>query len=184
MRTRRSPLVALIAVSLSGCLGCQMSSQSPSGSGASQGAPPSRGATGHQNGKGDRRGGTGPTAKDATAEDSDPSPIGTAGTRTGAPTEGQALSDEFIARILAPWNGDLPGIKERRYLRMLVTFNRTHYFADRLQQHGLTYDAGLLFEKFLGTSNGLGTRATRTRRIMLETQLIRRNSCGCSPHPA
>jgi membrane-bound lytic murein transglycosylase MltF len=149
MRTRRSPLVALIAVSLSWCLGCQVSSQSPSGSGASQGAPPFRGATGHQNGKGDRRGGTGPTAKDATAEDSDPSPIGTAGTRTGAPTEGQALSDEFIARILAPWNGDLPGIKERRYLRMLVTFNRTHYFADRLQQHGLTYDAGLLFEKFL-----------------------------------
>ena len=32
---------------------------------------------------------------------------------------------------------------------MLVTFNRTHYFADRLQQHGLTYDAGKLFEKFL-----------------------------------
>jgi membrane-bound lytic murein transglycosylase MltF len=32
---------------------------------------------------------------------------------------------------------------------MLVTFNRTHYFADRLQQHGMTYDAGMLFEKFL-----------------------------------
>ena len=44
--------------------------------------------------------------------------------------------------------------------------------------------AELLFEKFLGTSNGLATRAIRTRRILLETQLIRRSSCGCSPHPA
>jgi membrane-bound lytic murein transglycosylase MltF len=80
----------------------------------------------------------GPVAKDTPTEDRDDSPIG-----------GQALSDEFIARMLAPWHGDLPGIKERRYLRMLVTFNRTHYFADRMQQHGLTYDAGELFETFL-----------------------------------
>jgi len=79
-----------------------------------------------------------PAAKDAAVADRDDSPVG-----------GQALSDEFIARMLAPWHGDLPGIKERRYLRMLVTFNRTHYFADRMQQHGLTYDAGELFERFL-----------------------------------
>jgi membrane-bound lytic murein transglycosylase MltF len=79
-----------------------------------------------------------PAAKDASVAHRDDSPIG-----------GQALSDEFIARMLAPWHGDLPGIKERRYLRMLVTFNRTHYFADRMQQHGVTYDAGELFETFL-----------------------------------
>ena len=40
--------------------------------------------------------------------------------------------------------------------------------------------AELLFEKFPGSSNGAGTRTTRTRRILLETQLIRRSSCGCS----
>ena len=131
--TRHSPLlVALIVVTLQWCLACQ-----------------------------------GPTAKDGTAEDREHAPTGTAGNEPGiprdyqitsgepgsqtreAPTEGHALSDELIARILAPWNGDLPGIKERRYLRMLVTFNRTHYFVDRLQQHGMTYDAGTLFEKFL-----------------------------------
>ena len=44
--------------------------------------------------------------------------------------------------------------------------------------------AELLFEKFLGSPNGVATRAARPRRIQLETQLIRRNSCGCSPHPA
>jgi hypothetical protein len=151
--TCRSPLaVALIVVALQGCLACQ-SSRAPSGSGESQTAPSSS-ATGRQNGRRDQPTGRGPTAKDATAEDRQNSPIGTAGEKPeaqgdyqitsgepgshtgGAPTEGQALSDEFIARILAPWNGDLPGIKERRYLRMLVTFNRTHYYADRLQQHG------------------------------------------------
>jgi membrane-bound lytic murein transglycosylase MltF len=119
--------------------------------------------------------GAGPTAKDATAEGPDELARGTAGNAAGipgdyqitsgtpgsqtgaAPTEGQALSDEFMARMLAPWQGDLPGIKERRYLRMLVTFNRTHYFADRLQQHGLTYDGGKLFEKFLNQRLNTGT---------------------------
>jgi membrane-bound lytic murein transglycosylase MltF len=147
MFRQRAPLVARIAlialvavtiVTLQLCLAGQVSAQPPTGSAASQRGAPSRG-----------RSGSGPTAKDATVEDRDASPTGTTGQMAGAPTEGQALSDEFIARILSPWNGDLSGIKERRYLRMLVTFNRTHYYADRLQQHGLTYDAGMLFEKFL-----------------------------------
>ena len=42
--------------------------------------------------------------------------------------------------------------------------------------------AELLFDKFLGSSNGnSATRATRTRKVVLETSLIRRASCGCSP---
>jgi LacI family transcriptional regulator len=43
--------------------------------------------------------------------------------------------------------------------------------------------AELLFEKFLGSSNGsVATRAARTRRVLLETHLVRRGSCGCSAH--
>ena len=43
--------------------------------------------------------------------------------------------------------------------------------------------AELLFEKFLGAPNGAAaTRATRTRRVLLDTHLIRRSSCGCSAH--
>ena len=42
--------------------------------------------------------------------------------------------------------------------------------------------AELLFEKFLGSSNGAAPRQPRTRRIQLDTRLIRRGSCGCSPH--
>lgn len=42
--------------------------------------------------------------------------------------------------------------------------------------------AELLFEKFLGgSSGGPGARAARPRRIMLETHIIRRSSCGCTP---
>jgi LacI family transcriptional regulator len=43
--------------------------------------------------------------------------------------------------------------------------------------------AELLFEKFLGSSNGsVAARATRTRRVLLETHLVRRSSCGCPSH--
>ncbi len=42
--------------------------------------------------------------------------------------------------------------------------------------------AELLFEKFLGTSSTT-SRAVRTRRVVLETHLIRRASCGCSFSP-
>jgi LacI family transcriptional regulator len=45
--------------------------------------------------------------------------------------------------------------------------------------------AELLFEKFPGSSNAaLATRSAKPRRILFETQLIRRSSCGCAPHSA
>lgn len=43
--------------------------------------------------------------------------------------------------------------------------------------------AELLFEKFSGSPKSGGIpRTTRTRRVLLDTQLIRRISCGCSAH--
>src|SRR5207344_2083890 len=38
---------------------------------------------------------------------------------------------------------------KRRSIRVGVTFNRTHYFIDRGQERGLTYEALKLFEKEL-----------------------------------
>src|SRR5512145_852356 len=46
-------------------------------------------------------------------------------------------SEDAIARALAPWTGDLDGMMERRYVRMLVTFSKTNYFVDRAEAHGL-----------------------------------------------
>jgi LacI family transcriptional regulator len=44
--------------------------------------------------------------------------------------------------------------------------------------------AELLFEKFTGSSNSAVGRSAKSRRVLLETRLIRRGSCGCSTHPA
>jgi membrane-bound lytic murein transglycosylase MltF len=44
------------------------------------------------------------------------------------------------------WTGDLDGMIKRRLIRVLVTYNKTHYFVDRGTQRGLTYDAFRIFE--------------------------------------
>jgi membrane-bound lytic murein transglycosylase MltF len=45
-----------------------------------------------------------------------------------------------------PWTGDIDGMVERRMIRVLVTFSRTHYFVDKGTQRGLTYDTFHEFE--------------------------------------
>ena len=45
-----------------------------------------------------------------------------------------------------PFTGDLDAMMKRRSIRVAVTFNRTHYFIDKGQQRGLTYEALKLFE--------------------------------------
>jgi membrane-bound lytic murein transglycosylase MltF len=65
-----------------------------------------------------------------------------------APAE-PAPDDNAIAAMLKPWTGDLDGMVERRYVRMLVTFSKTNYFLDGPIQRGATYDGAKLFEEFL-----------------------------------
>jgi membrane-bound lytic murein transglycosylase MltF len=77
--------------------------------------------------------------------------------KTATPTD--AAWDEAIRELLAPWKGDLDGMVERRYVRMLVTFSKTNYFLDQATQHGITYDAGKLFEDTLNA--GRGSNAVR-----------------------
>ena len=45
-----------------------------------------------------------------------------------------------------PLTGDLDALVARRLIRVAVVFNRTHYFVDRGQQRGLTYESFKLFE--------------------------------------
>src|SRR5690348_9673007 len=51
-----------------------------------------------------------------------------------------ALTDAEEQSMLKPWVGDLDGMVERRYVRILCSFNRTNYFLDKAQQRGLTYE--------------------------------------------
>ena len=88
-----------------------------------------------------------------------------------APADAQAApaadapSDAAIAAALKPWTGDLDGMVERRFIRVLVTFNKTNYFVDKAEQHGATYEAGKLFETFL--NNRLKTRHIKVNLVFV-----------------
>lgn len=47
------------------------------------------------------------------------------------------------------FTGDLDKMIERRTIRLLVTYSKTHYFMDKGTQRGLTYDVGRMFEDYL-----------------------------------
>ena len=47
------------------------------------------------------------------------------------------------------WTGDLDGMTQRRVIRVLVTYSKTHYFVDKGTQRGLIYDSFRLFEDTL-----------------------------------
>jgi membrane-bound lytic murein transglycosylase MltF len=47
------------------------------------------------------------------------------------------------------FTGDLDGMIQRRYIRVLVTYSKTHYFVDKATQRGLAYDFGRMFEDSL-----------------------------------
>src|SRR5262245_28903199 len=56
------------------------------------------------------------------------------------------------------WKGDLNGMAERRYIRALVTYNRSYYFYDGAEPRGISYEAMKEFEKFLNQKLGTGNR--------------------------
>ena len=49
---------------------------------------------------------------------------------------------------LSPWQGDLDGMIERRYIRVLTTYNKSFYFFDeKANPRGITYDTFHQFER-------------------------------------
>ena len=56
------------------------------------------------------------------------------------------------------WIGDLDGLKERRYIRALVLYNKTNFFYDGPQPRGVTYEAIKEFEKFLNAKLETGNQ--------------------------
>jgi membrane-bound lytic murein transglycosylase MltF len=44
------------------------------------------------------------------------------------------------------FTGDLDGMIQKRLIRILVTYSKTHYFVDKATQRGLTYEFGRMFE--------------------------------------
>jgi membrane-bound lytic murein transglycosylase MltF len=50
------------------------------------------------------------------------------------------------ATLTQPWRGDLDGMIERGYIRVLTTYSKTFYFMDQGVQRGITHDAFRVFE--------------------------------------
>jgi membrane-bound lytic murein transglycosylase MltF len=65
------------------------------------------------------------------------------------PSPYDALPDAVRLVMDKPFTGDFDEMIKRRAIRVGVTFNRTHYFIDKGQERGLTYEALKLFEKDL-----------------------------------
>jgi membrane-bound lytic murein transglycosylase MltF len=62
-----------------------------------------------------------------------------------------ALPQAVRAVVDKPFTGDFDEMVKRRIIRVAVTFNRTHYFIDRGQERGITYEALKAFENELNT---------------------------------
>jgi hypothetical protein len=67
-----------------------------------------------------------------------------------SPAKGSSSKDRSAYKLpdttAVKWTGDLDGMIKRRQIRVLVTYNKTHYFVDRGTQRGLSYEFGRLFE--------------------------------------
>src|SRR4051812_42164116 len=82
------------------------------------------------------------------------------GPQKAAPVESEAAkssaADAAIPQTASPYDtlpesvrlvmdrlftGDFDAMVKRRAIRVGVTFNRTHYFIDKGQEHGLTYES-------------------------------------------
>jgi membrane-bound lytic murein transglycosylase MltF len=62
-----------------------------------------------------------------------------------------ALPEAVRDSMDKPFTGDFDALVKRRSIRAGVTFNRTHYFIDKGQERGLTYESLKLFENDLNT---------------------------------
>src|SRR5689334_5408540 len=52
------------------------------------------------------------------------------------------LDEAFLNRVKTEkWTGDIDGMRERRFIRALVFYNKTNFFFDGPQPRGITYEA-------------------------------------------
>ena len=71
-----------------------------------------------------------------------------------------------------PFTGDFDEIVKRRAIRVGVTFNRTHYFIDKGQERGLTYEALKLFETDLNADLKTGNLKVHVVIVPMSRDLL------------
>ncbi|MFC1680702.1 transglycosylase SLT domain-containing protein [Pseudomonadota bacterium] len=62
----------------------------------------------------------------------------------------------LIDSVSEKWTGDLDGMVRDRVIRALVVYNKTQYFLDGGDQHGITYDLMIEFEKYVNKKTDSG----------------------------
>ena len=73
------------------------------------------------------------------------------------PSPFNVLPDALRQIMDRPFTGDLDALVARRMIRVGVTYNRTHYFIERGQERGLTYESLKRFEADLNSDLKTGT---------------------------
>ena len=103
----------------------------------------------------------------ATACSSQPEPAAPAAATTAATPSADAplpattspydALPEAVRLVMdKPFTGDFDALVKRRAIRVAVTFNRTHYFIDKGQERGVTYEALKSFENDLNADMKTG----------------------------
>tara|TARA_Y100001960_G_C14767689_1_gene877965 strand:- start:757 stop:2313 length:1557 start_codon:yes stop_codon:yes gene_type:complete len=70
----------------------------------------------------------------------------------GAHLAEKPRSDQLLDRVKETFLGDLDGVRERRFLRVLVSYGRTNFFFDEGMPRGFEYDLLMAYEKELNAS--------------------------------
>ena len=78
-----------------------------------------------------------------------------------------ALPESVRLVLDKPFTGDLDALVERRAIRVAVTYNRTHYFIDKGQERGLTFESLKRFENDLNAD--LKTGNLKVNVVILPT---------------
>ena len=88
-----------------------------------------------------------------------------AGAVAGAAADAPTVEQLSLQALKQPWKGDLDGMVKRGVIRVLVTYNRTNYFLESLQERGITYDVYTEFQKHL--NKALGRRHVKVQVVFL-----------------
>ncbi len=88
------------------------------------------------------------------------------------PSPLDALPDALQGLVDKPFTGDFDEMVKRRMIRVAVTFNRTHYFIDRGQERGITYEALKAFETDLNTELKTGNLKVHVVMVPVTRDLL------------
>ncbi len=83
------------------------------------------------------------------------------------PAGAQDMTDEdaLLAHAMEPWTGDLDGMIERGFIRVLSTYNPLFFSYDGFTRRGLAYEAVQAFEEHL--NEALGKKAPRVHVVVI-----------------